>query len=172
MDAFEFLSTPSARRATSAACHRAAASHISIHALREEGDLLTRLPVLLRTISIHALREEGDNTAEVLRDEAKEFLSTPSARRATCGAVRGWLRATISIHALREEGDTDKIPDLRRFRISIHALREEGDAYNWAVGVSDYLFLSTPSARRATFQGWCYTELAYISIHALREEGD
>ena len=35
-----------------------------------------------------------------------------------------------------------------------------------------YAFLSTPSARRATFQGWCYTELAYISIHALREEGD
>ena len=35
-------------------------------------------------ISIHALREEGDDEIyHALHDEAK-FLSTPSARRATC----------------------------------------------------------------------------------------
>ena len=34
-------------------------------------------------ISIHALREEGDTLAEFLKDGADEFLSTPSARRAT-----------------------------------------------------------------------------------------
>ena len=55
-------------------------------------------------ISIHALREEGDLAAEIL-GELKKFLSTPSARRAT---IQSWDMAftkSISIHALREEGD-------------------------------------------------------------------
>ena len=39
-------------------------------------------------ISIHALREEGDQTAKAMRQEIKAFLSTPSARRATCGVIR------------------------------------------------------------------------------------
>ena len=36
-----------------------------------------------RAISIHALREEGDEDAERLTKDMEEFLSTPSARRAT-----------------------------------------------------------------------------------------
>ena len=35
--------------------------------------------------------------------------------------------------------------------ISIHALREEGDRAGSGVSLEDVLFLSTPSARRATF---------------------
>ena len=56
--------------------------------------------------------------------------------------------------------------------ISIHALREEGDLIMLCSSVSAILFLSTPSARRATrlFDG--LSEPFYISIHALREEGD
>ena len=79
--------------------------------------------------------------------------------------------------------------------ISIHALREEGDTANPDRGASIILFLSTPSARRATsaarselprvlyfyprpprggrrslsLQGALWQ---IISIHALREEGD
>ena len=34
-------------------------------------------------ISIHALREEGDADGGIWKLEAKKFLSTPSARRAT-----------------------------------------------------------------------------------------
>ena len=34
--------------------------------------------------------------------------------------------------------------------ISIHALREEGDSRPSALNLSEMLFLSTPSARRAT----------------------
>ena len=34
------------------------------------------------------------------------------------------------------------------------------------------IFLSTPSARRATTAGEKETGLKFISIHALREEGD
>ena len=35
-----------------------------------------------------------------------------------------------------------------------------------------FLFLSTPSARRATLDSWHYAQDYKISIHALREEGD
>ena len=35
-----------------------------------------------------------------------------------------------------------------------------------------YIFLSTPSARRATARGYNVKEHRAISIHALREEGD
>ena len=56
---------------------------ISIHALREEGDVFRDSSTITKKISIHALREEGD----------------PDAVRTV---VHG---QEISIHALREEGD-------------------------------------------------------------------
>ena len=37
----------------------------------------------LRIISIHALREEGDISSAVDAHNSAEFLSTPSVRRAT-----------------------------------------------------------------------------------------
>ena len=107
MGSKSFLSTPSARRATSLGLTDTINTQISIHALREEGDHgihtshLTSHPFLstpsarratgddllhlccLAHISIHALREEGD-CAEIGMSAAKgQFLSTPSARRAT-----------------------------------------------------------------------------------------
>ena len=60
----------------------------------------------------------------------------------------------------------------RLMSISIHALREEGDdptTWNTTFFVK---FLSTPSARRATFACTFTTKDFDISIHALREEGD
>ena len=60
-DSEKFLSTPSARRATNAAQSWSQMLSISIHALREEGDLPTPL----------------------LHHAQFVFLSTPSARRAT-----------------------------------------------------------------------------------------
>ena len=56
-----------------------------------------------------------------------KFLSTPSARRATqrggvCAGTGG-----ISIHALCEEGDNNINKSTRPLEISIHALCEEGD---------------------------------------------
>ena len=38
-----------------------------------------------------------------------------------------------------------------RQKISIHALREEGDADKVSSDVAEIIFLSTPSARRATY---------------------
>ena len=57
-------------------------------------------------------------------------------------------------------------------RISIHALREEGDLTSLWMDAGSSLFLSTPSARRATFPFCGHLPIFVISIHALREEGD
>ena len=101
------------------------------------------------------------------------FLSTPSARRATC---------LLTLYGSKEG-------------ISIHALREEGDEVRRSSSTVILEFLSTPSARRAThvalvqlctgfdfyprpprggrlrrYAAACGD--AEISIHALREEGD
>ena len=56
---------------------------ISIHALREEGDAFARLLLPGQRISIHALREEGDQATVRIPAAVAQFLSTPSARRAT-----------------------------------------------------------------------------------------
>ena len=145
---------------------------ISIHALREEGDRVFQAQDQAERISIHALREEGDATTcppslttwnfyprpprggrrdfGVSELDYIQFLSTPSARRATHRAAAGRLGQVISIHALREEGDCHGVlcrcddlnfyprpprggrPEIEAtaildIMISIHALREEGD---------------------------------------------
>ena len=109
-------------------------SPISIHALREEGDLVGLRVHRGGQISIHALREEGDfmhqtspstaayfyprpprggRLAPILAtDTIDPFLSTPSARRATIPQVLPALLFAISIHALREEGDQDGLDRL------------------------------------------------------------
>ena len=79
-------------------------------------------------ISIHALREEGDFLSMSQHNIGRIFLSTPSARRATCSCSWGRRPRAISIHALREEGDMASV----------------------ALIVRHMGFLSTPSARRAT----------------------
>ena len=56
--------------------------------------------------------------------------------------------------------------------ISIHALREEGDSMSSFGLPLIALFLSTPSARRATDLLTVQVVDLDISIHALREEGD
>ena len=101
---------------------------ISIHALREEGDGFHERGVCILVISIHALREEGDDPVVGQVYGYGQFLSTPSARRATNTFGTLILKWEISIHALREEGD----------RLSLNIPRKLGQ------------FLSTPSARRAT----------------------
>ena len=147
-------------------------------------------------ISIHALREEGDVGSEAASDcrqyfyprpprggrpkpkeeEKKEevFLSTPSARRATNSASKQSAKLPISIHALREEGDFKLVTGAASaYSISIHALREEGDLGGTLTWQRRKLFLSTPSARRATTSTRSgRSSRLKISIHALREEGD
>ena len=124
-----------------------------------------------------------------------QFLSTPSARRATVFGVRLMILMVISIHALRKEGDSSlelakqmtenfypRPPQGGRpgqapasvcgRMISIHALRKEGDAEKLEINIGTMQFLSTPSARRATDGDTASIRLLGISIHALRKEGD
>ena len=63
----------------------------------------------VKHISIHALREEGDASATSAATTPMIFLSTPSARRATKGRNVRVPQPGISIHALREEGDQFEI---------------------------------------------------------------
>ena len=167
-----FLSTPSARRATRCQFSLWQAVPISIHALREEGDLRYGGVHRRCDISIHALREEGDITDHSAYLAGAIFLSTPSARRATFSTWRPLISQGISIHALREEGDLRYGGVHRRCDISIHALREEGDITDHSAYLAGAIFLSTPSARRATEHGGLIRSDGTISIHALREEGD
>ena len=124
------------------------------------------------SISTCALREEGDLYIEAEKAGTEAFLSTPSARRATGHDRQEQAADGISIHALREEGDTRSRWSSGIRPISIHALREEGDFIFSAKEREGIIFLSTPSARRATRFRPPSTHSTMISIHALREEGD
>ena len=78
-----FLSTPSARRATREERLRANLSQISIHALREEGDPRRAPASCCRHDFYPRPPRGGRHRAPGHRPSWKEFLSTPSARRAT-----------------------------------------------------------------------------------------
>ena len=123
---------------------------ISIHALREEGDLRANGLGDLIKISIHALREEGDParlrcfptrcyfyprpprggrpSTPSSSASAAQFLSTPSARRATSSGGNFSSRTRYFYPRPPRGG-----------RPTAEAILEDG-----------YEFLSTPSARRAT----------------------
>ena len=100
-----FLSTPSARRATRTASPHGLRWRISIHALREEGDPAGDL----RRAGVHHFYPRPPRGGRPALDHALagaiQFLSTPSARRATVAPQRQPMDICISIHALREEGD-------------------------------------------------------------------
>ena len=78
----------------------------------------------------------------------------------------------ISIHALREEGDPT-IPRFRELSLNFYPRPPRGGRrIACAMPEPEVLFLSTPSARRATHYTEQHKKEFYISIHALREEGD
>ena len=145
---------------------------ISIHALREEGDRQRRQKRTDPRYFYPRPPRGGRRYAEPGNIHKIRFLSTPSARRATEQACENHRTRPISIHALREEGDyfcfctngvrADFYPrPPRGGRLQI--IRD-------VLGVK--LFLSTPSARRATWRLPRRAPERRISIHALREEGD
>ena len=124
-----FLSTPSARRATTIETTTETPKEISIHALCEEGDQGSPVHGGLRgPISIHALCEEGDTAFGTISARPTNFYPRPlRGGRRPLGPLWWPVRA-----------------------ISIHALCEEGDPHTKARRRPSCRFLSTPSARRAT----------------------
>ena len=168
---------------------------ISIHALREEGDLPLGRNETARKISIHALREEGDVREDSQRRKDRNFYPRPprGGRRLHAPSFRRCYR--ISIHALREEGDLRRqhpVPSHMRFLSTPSARRATVSVSSGSSRVSNFyprpprggrrvscqnadkptIFLSTPSARRATLCRHSVPPVWSISIHALREEGD
>ena len=101
-------------------------------------------------ISIHALREEGDRRQPAGRRNQRNFYPRPPRGGRPKGSYTTPVTKWISIHALREEGDEYLVLGGVSAVISIHALREEGDAEFLLADCWGVLFLSTPSARRAT----------------------
>ena len=168
-----FLSTPSARRATSGRLSDTVPVVISIHALCEEGDFPSIPTRALWSYFYPRPLRGGRRDAGVTCALNVQFLSTPSARRATHSTSYKQIPPAISIHALCEEGDgwsSAALQGLSHFyprplRGGRPRLREPFQRVNFnfyprplrggrRAGL--YLaglrrkFLSTPSARRAT----------------------
>ena len=100
------------------------------------------------------------------------FLSTPSARRATRRKQGPKPTRLISIHALREEGDHRRCREKANQKYFYPRPPRGGRRTQDSLYRFTLIFLSTPSARRATLDSWHYGDNYKISIHALREEGD
>ncbi len=148
---FLFQSTPSARRATAGtAAHAPRRHNFNPRPPRGGRRLEPQHTALGVIISIHALREEGDVCSNSTDVTALVFQSTPSARRATRPTrplsttrtyfnprpprggrpfMLGTLRATREFQSTPSaRRATHELPGLHcAAGISIHALREEGD---------------------------------------------
>ena len=190
-----FLSTPSARRATTNGFIYSVFVYISIHALREEGDG-RRQSLSASTSNFYPRPPRGGRPPELSRLEGhryfyprpprggrpkgrtpilqtEEFLSTPSARRATKRKDWSTRMELISIHALREEGDSGGRRRFSHFPFYFYPRPPRGGRRASKPSSSrPRIFLSTPSARRATEARCAALGSLEISIHALREEGD
>ena len=78
------------------------------------------------------------------------FLSTPSARRATLPSGQKYFYLSISIHALREEGDSGMRRCPVRHPDFYPRPPRGGRRMQVRTPMQCIVFLSTPSARRAT----------------------
>ena len=146
-----FLSPPSARRATPAWLHKPEPC----------GNFYPRPP------------RGGRHMDDVTIYAAAKFLSPPSARRATAHCQKGGcLPCNFYPRPPRGGRPEDGRVEEAVLTISIPALREEGDPEPCKVVIYALIFLSPPSARRATQARSGHQVAQDISIPALREEGD
>ena len=147
----QFLSTPSARRATYYSQRVGKSAWISIHALREEGDRRPSGHAPGRSDFYPRPPRGGRHDLYAPFGPGEVFLSTPSARRATrTTAFRTTTTPNFYPRPPRGGRPLCGVLGFHGLGISIHALREEGDREQAAKLIRDALFLSTPSARRAT----------------------
>ena len=169
----KFLSTPSARRATRIAADVLCfATFLSTPSARRATQYNKGGPHNMENFYPRPPRG-GRRIPVPTKLSQLEFLSTPSARRATASSGRP-AKTTAYFYPRPPRGGRHQHADdrLRGVAISIHALREEGDIEAYIKPLGLRLFLSTPSARRATRPDWRLNHEDSISIHALREEGD
>ena len=169
--------------------------NISTHALREEGDVPQRGGHVLANISTHALREEGDAEpgtagpanrnfyprpprggrpieADCIRP-SREFLPTPSARRATKRPRRPVCRSRHFYPRPPRGGRRVGFMAGQSADADFYPRPPRGGRPLSPLLYRRYKpFLPTPSARRATHFRHNVLPVGDISTHALREEGD
>ena len=125
-------------------------------------------------ISIHALREEGDLSSTILESPRRSFLSTPSARRATAEQLDAEYQAAKFLSTPSARRAT--LHPVINPQIGFYFYPRPPRGGRLSVlhpAAFTSTFLSTPSARRATaLDAESFASLQEISIHALREEGD
>ena len=149
-DSKGFLSTPSARRATIGRSRCRIIAHISIHALREEGD--TRAAATDSTEPDFYPRPPrgGRRFCKAALARSKNFYPRPPRGGRPGDGPHPCRSCAISIHALREEGD-EKIPNCQKCETEFLSTPSARRATPLAHRAQAYpAFLSTPSARRAT----------------------
>ena len=124
------------------------------------------------SISTCALREEGDPAIIKITASHSGFLSTPSARRATVSFC--WFPKTANYFYPRPPRGGRRRPSVSSLQTCDFYPRPPrgGRRHGFCIKRGKNLFLSTPSARRATSNGLLNVGGQAISIHALREEGD
>ena len=149
-----FLSTPSARRATYIGA-LIDGRYADFYPRPPRGGRLPgrQLHQLSSRISIHALREEGDTGPPKQVKITVQFLSTPSARRATLQCLVTWSSHRYFYPRPPRGGRPSAAgqhaePD--RFLSTPSARRATPRPQKWPWYKK---FLSTPSARRATVYG-------------------
>ena len=147
-----FLSTPSARRATkSLAWLLALVAYFYPRPPRGGRQELTACIVRRDLFLSTPSARRATAGLLVFHLQWQEFLSTPSARRATINFPRDTtLKQHFYPRPPRGGRPYSSSMSSSSTGISIHALREEGDAMSSGVLRGEELFLSTPSARRAT----------------------
>ena len=145
----KFLSTPSARRATLYNHRHAHCCQISIHALREEGDRVRFLRSSQRHNFYPRPPRGGRPVRFLLLHVQQDFYPRPP---------RGGRR----VPRTRRPQPVHFYPRPPRGGRPATALHRGKAA----------VFLSTPSARRATWVSCTSSFFSSISIHALREEDD
>ena len=127
-----FLSTPSARRATTKDYRTEWTCKISIHALREEGDESKTSSVSGPWIFLSTPSARRATHALTPFSGILEFLSTPSARRATfLQPIQLGINGNFYPRPPRGGRPFSKLLKVDFTEISIHALREEGDNRPW-----------------------------------------
>ena len=172
----------------------ACGTDISIHALREEGDLVKEAHHDNRS-NFYPRPPRGGRPPPSLADsQPDEFLSTPSARRATfCVSSLPVCWSFLSTPSARRATEwADKMGIAKQFLSTPSARRATKRRACRACKTTNFYprpprggrptfsscltacsgFLSTPSARRATKMSNTGLTIEQISIHALREEGD
>ena len=147
----QFLSTPSARRAT---------SHMTsyVNAFRNfyPRPLRGGRHIVTRVIAV-----------------GYRFLSTPSARRATRATKAAAYKQLLFLSTPSARRATNHVKQLKPSKTHFYPRPPRGGRRLGIAALSIGIpFLSTPSARRATRTRQCACKVVVISIHALREEGD